>query len=78
MTPFPAIPNGDRALLSPIRFDGFDVSWAGASPHKDLFVFGSEDGRILFADLEGVVRLQPQKPHHPQRPSMGWPLFSGG
>ncbi len=61
MTSFPAIPNGARALLAPIRFDGFDVSWAGASPSKDLFSFGSEDGRILFADSEGVVQLKAEK-----------------
>lgn len=61
MTSFPAIPNGARSLLSPIRFEGFDVSWAGASPREDLFAFGSEDGRILFADSDGVVKQQPQK-----------------
>lgn len=61
MTSIPANSNGERALLVPIRFEGFDVSWAGASPYPDLFAFGSEDGRILFADAAGIVRQQPQQ-----------------
>lgn len=61
MTSFPANLNGDRDLLVPIRFEGFEVSWVGASPYKDLFAFGSEDGRFLFADAEGRVRQPPQQ-----------------
>ncbi len=61
MTSLPANLNGDRDLLVPIRFEGFEVSWVGASPYKDLFAFGSEDGRFLFADAEGRVRQPPQR-----------------
>jgi hypothetical protein len=42
-----------------MRFDDFDVSWAGPSLRTDLFSFGSEDGRILFADWQGNVQHKP-------------------
>lgn len=38
---------------SEIRFPDFDISWAGlALPWRDVFCFGSEDGRIRFAELD--------------------------
>ena len=59
MMAFPAARKGSRELISSIRFDDFDVSWAGASLRHDLFCFGSEDGRILFADWQGIVQHKP-------------------
>jgi hypothetical protein len=61
MTAFPAASKGSRELVSSIRFQDFDVSWAGASVRKDLFCFGSEDGRFLLADADGVVKDEPQE-----------------
>jgi hypothetical protein len=59
MMAFPAARKGSRELISSIRFENFEVSWAGASLWKDLFCFGSEDGRIMFADWQGVVQHKP-------------------
>jgi hypothetical protein len=59
MTAFPAARQGTRELISSIRFDAFEVSWAGPSLWNDLFCFGSEDGRILFADWQGTVLDRP-------------------
>jgi hypothetical protein len=59
MTAFPAARMGARELISFVRFDDFEVSWAGPSLRNDLFCFGSEDGRILFADWQGIVQHKP-------------------
>jgi hypothetical protein len=37
----------------PIRFQDFEVSWAGPNPFRPGFCFGSEDGRLLFTDEDG-------------------------
>jgi hypothetical protein len=59
MTAFPAAQLGSRQLVSSLRFDELEVSWAGASVRQDLFCFGSEDGRLLFADSQGIVQNKP-------------------
>ncbi|MBY0526771.1 MAG: hypothetical protein K2R98_25490 [Gemmataceae bacterium] len=61
MTIFPPIGPSQHDLISFLQFEKFDVSWAGASLRKDLFCFGSDDGRILFADVNGTVQPQPQR-----------------
>ena len=40
-------------LYKSIRFDDFDVTWAGANPFRPGFCFGSDDGRLRFTDEEG-------------------------
>jgi hypothetical protein len=47
------------ALRSPgavqiVRFPEFDVSWAGPNPYGGGFCFGSENGRLLYTDEQGV------------------------
>jgi hypothetical protein len=59
MTAFPAARLGSRELISAMRFNNFEVSWAGASLKPGLFTFGSEDGRILFADSQGIEQSKP-------------------
>ena len=61
MMVFPPVRKGTHDLISSLRFEDFEVSWAGPCLRKDLFAFGSEDGRLLFADLDGVVQGKAEK-----------------
>ena len=50
----PLEPNGSpHPLYQSIRFDDFDVTWAGPNPFRPGFCFGSDDGRLRFTDEEG-------------------------
>jgi hypothetical protein len=40
-------------LSSVIRFDGFEVCWAGSAPRENALCFGSEDGRLLLTNESG-------------------------
>jgi hypothetical protein len=42
-------------LYTSIRFDDFDVTWAGPNPFRPGFCFGSDDGRLRFTDEEGKI-----------------------
>src|SRR5436309_1865580 len=58
MTEFPPARRGSRDLISAIRFEDFEVSWAGASSlDNSTFCFGSEDGRLLWTDPNGEFRM---------------------
>jgi hypothetical protein len=57
MTAFPVARPDARALISSLAFTDFEVSWAGPSLRTGLFGFGSEDGRILFTDLNGDIQV---------------------
>jgi hypothetical protein len=55
MTSFPSTQKESKELISVIRLDGFDASWAGSSPLTGGgIVFGSDDGRILFTNTQGT------------------------
>src|SRR5229473_1058055 len=55
MTSFPPVQKESQEFISAIRFDSFEVSCAGSSPlTAGGFVFGSDDGRILFTDTQGA------------------------
>src|SRR5204862_5036349 len=56
---FPPVQQGERQLISSMQFEGFEVSWAGRAPGKPAFCFGSEDGRFLFTDSNGVALYKP-------------------
>lgn len=56
MNDFPAAAKGRRELISLIALPDFEPSWGGPSFHGDGFCFGSEDGRVLLTDLDGVPR----------------------
>ena len=36
------------------RHPGFEISWAGEGPRNSGFCFGSEDGRLLFIDVDAT------------------------
>ncbi len=52
----PVEQNGSpHPLYKSIRFDDFDVTWAGPNPFRPGFCFGSDDGRLRFTDEEGNI-----------------------
>jgi hypothetical protein len=56
MRELPPARKGSRELVASMRFQDFEVSWAGASPSPSGFCFGSEDGRVLLTDTDGEPR----------------------
>lgn len=48
-----------NCLYQSIRFDDFDVTWAGPNPFRHGFCFGSDDGRLRFTDEEGKIIGEP-------------------
>ena len=59
MTNQPELP----LLVKPFHFPNFDVSWAGPGRNSQEFCFGSEDGQILFTNLEGDEAERQPAPH---------------
>jgi hypothetical protein len=52
----------DLPFCKTIEFDtleGFEVCWAGPHPYKQGFCFGSDDGRLLETDENGLPPLPP-------------------
>jgi hypothetical protein len=45
--------SSSKPLFLHIRFNDFQVSWAGPHPFRPGFCFGSEDGQLLFTDENG-------------------------
>jgi hypothetical protein len=60
MTNFPAAVKGHRELISFISLADFEPSWGGSSFRGDGFCFGSEDGRILLTDVDGIPKGPPE------------------
>ncbi len=54
MNSFPLASTGSRDLISSIPVEGMDVCWAGPTLGNRAFCFGSEDGRLLITDYQGV------------------------
>ncbi len=47
--------NGDQSLnIRTISLPSFEVSWAGGSPGRPGYWFGSDDGRVQFSSLDGI------------------------
>lgn len=53
-----------RPLLVTIELENFDATWAGQNPLSPGFCFGSEDGRLLFTDEQGIKMSEPWKGSH--------------
>jgi hypothetical protein len=52
--------NGDESLnIRSIFLPNFEVSWAGVSPDRPGYWFGSEDGRVQFMSLDGAAAIGP-------------------
>jgi hypothetical protein len=52
--------NGDASMnIRTIRLPNFEVSWAGGSPGKPGYWFGSEDGQVQFMSLDGAELIGP-------------------
>jgi hypothetical protein len=48
--------SGDESMnIREICLPNFEVSWAGGSPGKPGYWFGSDDGRVQFMSLDGAV-----------------------
>ena len=46
--------NGDESMnIRTISLPNFEVSWAGVSPGRPGYWFGSDDGRVQFISLDG-------------------------
>ncbi|HKI18344.1 MAG TPA: hypothetical protein VKA15_10710, partial [Isosphaeraceae bacterium] len=52
--------NGDESRnIRTISLPNFDISWAGASPGKPGYWFGSDDGQVLFMSLDETDLIGP-------------------
>jgi len=61
MSNFPAAVKGQRELISFIPLPDFEPSWGGPSFRGNGFCFGSEDGKVLLTDVDGVPKGPPEK-----------------
>ncbi len=74
MNALPPIHKEARSLLAQFAIEGFNVSWAGPCPRKDVFCLGSDDGEMLFTDRDGIA-LQSQPDRMPSREAINGVAF---
>lgn len=61
MSSAPQNGGASRRLFTVVRREGFEVSWVGHNPFADGFCYGSEDGRYLLTDDNGLDMGGPAK-----------------
>jgi hypothetical protein len=73
------ISNNDHESLNirEILLPGFDISWAGCSPGRPGYWFGSDDGRVQFMSLDGAELTGPY-PIAPSEEAVNGIAFAGG
>ena len=52
--------NGDESMnIRTISLPNFEISWAGVSPGRPGYWFGSDDGRVQLMSLDGAELIGP-------------------
>ena len=70
--------NGDESMnIRTISLPDFEVSWAGVSPGRPGYWFGSDDGRIQFMSLDGAELIGPYA-IAPSEEAVNGIAFAGG
>src|SRR5262245_26397424 len=60
-----------------ISLPNFEVSWAGGSPGRPGYWFGSDDGRVQFISLDGTATIGPYA-IAPSEEAVNGIAFAGG
>ncbi|MGO9811109.1 MAG: hypothetical protein ACLP53_10045 [Isosphaeraceae bacterium] len=70
--------SGDESMnIRTICLPNFEVSWAGGSPGKPGYWFGSDDGRVQFMSLDGAELIGPYS-IAPSEEAVNGIAFAGG